>query len=646
MKKSSIPDGFEDTGTRQSGHIIIRCTKKVVVNDIEVQCTYKIRNCQNPAPHICRGVAPTPVEERRIDIMKDIACFIGKANLALITVEKDYFKEFMAALIKLGQENPTIPAEDPIPKVNRKNIRGEVIAVGNEELEKKMFNAHKQPAITISIDAGTLSHRHMIDFCITSPSLKPIFYKATTKQIAGVDEYMKTTESVLLELFQKYKINVVAIVTDNLPLQVIALSHWSPTSLLNTSSNEKIRKILFFPCLCHTTQLIVECTEEQDAMFASLNGTLRSMIQCLRTPYLRDLIGANCPEFVSTRWLSRMESISFILEKKDKLMKIIEEIESLEIPNKVKRNIILQCSEVNFSKIHTLGKLVYPFYVLIKIFEKNNGRQFLAIPCFEQLEEWINDQLRNEEMLEYHSTLTEFLNQLNVRKKKTMHWELLLASFVLTLPGRYWLRSKIINEHADSISIDKSELQYQFKKLRFDYQIEDDGNLDRIDVDYSEIEELPSENPEASEGAENEPEEGSIFAYRSITFDRINVPLPPSHSDGLFASIVETLKEVSIRISGKCETVEEAFCFYIFNEVLFKHFSRIKDIKSHPELGWLSEVLNTKLVELTNVALHILPVVSSETSVERCFSQQKQILSEIRLRTKDELANARFILAD
>ena len=108
MKKTNIPDGFEDTGQRKNGHIIIRCTKRVMIDGSEVQCIYTTRNCKNPAFHACRGVVTTPIEERRVDIMKDIAKFIGKANLSLNSVEQDYFSNFMKSLIEIGQGNPSV----------------------------------------------------------------------------------------------------------------------------------------------------------------------------------------------------------------------------------------------------------------------------------------------------------------------------------------------------------------------------------------------------------------------------------------------------------------------------------------------------------------------------------------------------------
>ena len=96
-----------------------------------------------------------------------------------------------------------------------------------------------------------------------------------------------------------------------------------------------------------------------------------------------------------------------------------------------------------FKFLHDFGRLCYQFYVAIKIFEKNNARQYLAVPVIEQIEENLEKQLDDESLYAYHSTVAEFKKQINIRKKKTMHWELLLSEFSLTPSGRLWLRKKI-----------------------------------------------------------------------------------------------------------------------------------------------------------------------------------------------------------
>ena len=79
------------------------------------------------------------------------------------------------------------------------------------------------------------------------------------------------------------------------------------------------------------------------------------------------------------------------------------------------------------------------FMSQLKFSKKITLSKYLAVPVIEQIEE----KLDHESLFAYYFTITEFKNQINIRKKKTMHWELLLSEFSLTPSGRLWLRKKI-----------------------------------------------------------------------------------------------------------------------------------------------------------------------------------------------------------
>ena len=68
--KSNIPKDYEYTGLKKSGHCIIRCTKKLLIGDEEVQCFHMIRNTQNPKPHVCYAKKTEITEDTKVDIKK------------------------------------------------------------------------------------------------------------------------------------------------------------------------------------------------------------------------------------------------------------------------------------------------------------------------------------------------------------------------------------------------------------------------------------------------------------------------------------------------------------------------------------------------------------------------------------------------
>ena len=281
----SIPEGFEDTGTKESGHTIIRCKKKLIIDGNEVQCTFTTRNTKQPKPHTCRAERFAAPE--KVDIMKEVAYFLGSANLSLSKVKEDFFTTFLKQLISYGQIHSTDPIDDLLPTMYPEKIRAEMIDLSKKKFDELIIQAREEPSVCLSLDAGTLSHRHLLDFVIISPSFKPIFYKAVEKTNITTEGYRNIVSEVLNELLNIHKVKVVAIVTDNLPVQITALAHWSPTSVLNTSNDHLIRKILFYPCLCHTTQLIVEDTEKEDSVFAGINGTMREMVTFLRSEKIK-----------------------------------------------------------------------------------------------------------------------------------------------------------------------------------------------------------------------------------------------------------------------------------------------------------------------------------------------------------------------
>lgn len=236
-------------------------------------------------------------------------------------------------------------------------------------------------------------------------------------------------------------------------------------------------------------------------------------------------------------------------------MNISDKIEDSDLSRDQKNLYFNLFTEKNFTAVEMLGKLAYPFYVLVKIFEKNNSRQYLVVPLYEMLEEHFNLLLQNNDIVEYHSTILEFLNQINVRKKKTLHWELLMASYSLTAQGRLWLRKLIAKTNPAAISITTREKRFEFKKIKLDYTIIDDGDLDRIEIDYD----MDERNEDGDFSAETlvtqeltRLESGSgdqTLQFRNVNISHTNVPLPPTHTSGVFSSIVETLKDVSRKIN-------------------------------------------------------------------------------------------------
>ena len=138
-----------------------------------------------------------------------------------------------------------------------------------------------------------------------------------------------------------------------------------------------------------------------------------------------------------------------------------------------------------------------------------------------------------------------------ILRKKEKILEIISSIDSLDIAGRLWLRKQILAEHNDSIAIDNKELQYQFKNLVLDYLVDDDENLDRIDVDFINEDDNSSSEGIINQSRVEQPVEdpNDIFSYRSVLLQHVNVPIPPSHSNGLFESVLFLTNFQSSKIS-------------------------------------------------------------------------------------------------
>lgn len=632
-KKVEVPKDFELLPERDNGHNIIRCTK-MIKNERDgttVQCGYTIRNCSNPKAHVCFPGESTTGDAQTL-LTQEIACFVGTADLPLQIVEEKYFTNFLKNVLEIGRKYHTAPSETLLPKLNRHSVRDALIQEARKKKEAQLSIRRQENVCSLTIDAGTLYSKHFIDFVISSRINQPFLYKAVEKYFVTLNDYKNITENILIELIEKHHIQVTSIVTDNLYVQVAALAHWYPQSIINTSSNSKIRKLFFFSCLCHTTELIVDSADKNCPEMANISKIVQEMVNLARIPKIATILKVKCPLIAPTRWLSRIDCINFILAKKANLLEICKNVDKLSLSSLQVENVKKTITEDNFTKILDFASIIYPFHVLIKIFEKDKSRQLLAVPLFSCLEESLQKKLNIEKFSAYRNILIALLQQIDLRKRKNMHWELLCAAYALTYEGRIWLRKQIKKGNSSALALTDEELRFSEKLPELDY---------KPPSSYVENEETDFYMETMINNLENS------LPITPENFEQLPVPqrdvLPPTHNSGVFKNITETLKEAAKRLGEDPGDIEETFADFIYLRNPQK-YNKIS--KMYPETFWQYFVLIPKYKAIVNVAIPILTAKASEACVERYFSKQKLVLNYLRLQSKEDLVNARFLLKE
>ena len=368
----------------------------------------------------------------------------------------------------------------------------------------------------------------------------------------------------------------------------------------------------------------------------NLTALLNNMVSLCRSPKITEILEAKCPIMVQTRWLSRIESIIFILSRKEKLLYYRNHCDELDLNTLQISKYSELFTEENFSFIEDLGSITFPFSVLIKIFESNKCRQFKAVPLFDHLQSFLTQLAQNERFVKYRDIFEEIFSQIDFRKRKSMHWELICAAYSLTFEGKIWLKKKIFEESPNLITLTDFEQEFNNELPDLLFNHKKMQGCQEADQDYF--------SETLAKSLDNE-----VFPRVVEKIEFAELPLnprdrvPKTHDLGLFNNIKETLRETAKRIGEDDRFIAEEFETFIFSP------SKEKDLgltKIFPENYWKGFVLMPKKKALVNAAAAILTVPASEASVERYFSKQKLVLNYLRLKSKEDLLNAKFQLRD
>lgn len=231
-------------------------------------------------------------------------------------------------LIKLFLAMPT-PKEP-----SRKTMREIMIRVAEADLKLAMKSYQKKKYISIAIDAGTVGHRHFLEFVIHQgdSSLKEL--PICTMNFTGSgskDDYCD-----MIITFFKEKLNglsghgiVASITSDMLPAQVAACSPLKEAPFMKNqvfldliksgAIAEELEKIWHIPCGCHASNNSFKATangKHKNQWFSQQVRDIKKLADDL------EAAGFSNPTTVDTRWLYIGEILAWVYHDDSRITEI------------------------------------------------------------------------------------------------------------------------------------------------------------------------------------------------------------------------------------------------------------------------------------------------------------------------------------
>jgi hypothetical protein len=641
--KILIPAGWEECGNK-NGHTYVRCTVK---NSMGIQCSHTLRIRKNLQPHqIPHLFVNTPLPPDRTtmdsiqdDIQKEIVQTFVKLNLPALAVENIALWDLVNKCIKIGQQNAQKPTNLLIPTLNRANFNTVLLSLADTATSYHLRILSGEFALSLALDGATFFGRHFIDLVILNTLLaKPFHFELLETGYKNLEHYGGAILT-LLEYLKSKKIHIRHIIGDNLPVQVAALAHFSSKSVLQNSQFKYIR---YWPCLCHSIQLIVTSVVKQNHLFYRMITDAESYAHILNNTGITEFIG-KCPLPVLTRWLSRMETISWLLSKKE----VLSNLHRISCSEEIKTELSSTFTEAAFQLLRVLAEILFPLTQLIKLFEDNKTPQYLAVPFFEQVQKTYNI-LRSSPMFEeYYSIIDDILHGFEVRKHETLDWNLIRTAYLLTPEGRGHFRKNLRTISSDLLQmpLDEVDLKYKPPKPLFSYRATATG------FHHHDEEALLEELKTWAEHLGLDPDEVlACHDHQDELLDGSDIPvLTFSPSDTLTHDLLDISSHL-LTVYGQdlglnddeLSLIPRQLLNWIYDQKIAEQIA--SQFPHAPVIVWNYFLNNLNLHIIARLAKSLLSVPASEAMVEREFSLQKRILTCLANRMKPTIINGRFRL--
>lgn len=698
LKREKYIDKYYKFVEYSGNYSYYKCKAMKYIDGIPFKCSYKNRKGRINLEHIHKWEEATNQNELDSEqtqsiseynlLMTKIMLLLGHFNLSFSVIESQIFWDLLEYVFKLGQKNHKISSETIIKKPCHSKLREQFIKVA-KHFHESQINAYSDlSAVALTLDGGTIQYGHFLDYAISSPlfDLKPYLYEADF-MANNTTEYIKSkTEEILNDLLKK-NIKVKSITGDNYPAQLYALSSWSKTALWKTTNNEEIKKIIFYPCFCHTLQLVADDVENNQQIKDCIS-IIDKVKKFINNKFSK--ITGKVPDEVDTRWFSHFNSLKFILRNADSIFnarnEMLKHLETKrdESSANERNELLLNIKEDEFELLFQYSDVMVPIYSATLYFDSNISKAVEIVPIVTQIEKHWETLLCNNAYKSFHQAIQTLLDRLNHRKFHLLDWPLLYLGYSLTPGGRVYAR-KILTKYGYKINEDKYDnstglnpfIRLKFKELGYKVKlnqiitekndpmnkeiasIDRNDNLFKVNDDDKEMNSIIKPLPDPSNEQNNlifmvgkiDPYfkfnvNRSIDDTKLLPFERKMKDLEFQYEPGHFLLLKNTLKSLCKRLgyNDKAEMVIDCYEFWIKSNVKkmdIRHYTKEDQFKIWKDLSLVSK--SWKI--LSEIAIHLFCAQGSETICERKISMQRLAITNRRQMSNEDLVEARFRLS-
>ena len=659
-RQAATPAGFSVVYDER-GQSRWRCTRTKFIQAYgEIRrCSYCDRKDRIKPNHVCQWRIPAADDrylklsdqgdndnsvERLLDhLAVEAAKFVGASSISAAVACSEAMRSLLVAVcqdaVDFARRNPRFTGDfdELIGKINPEVMRRAIESAGDDAYQVMCGELQKYRFVNLMIDAATVLNMKVVHSCFNNPfsGLAPVPFRSVEKRNGDwcEQDYASEIETAITCLLDAGLVPV-AICHDRLASQDSAIRH----VLERLAENPELSLIVDVPCMNHLLHNCLMSAKKACAPLDAVIGWLSDFAKRLRKDDGVRFLGAKCPLYPETRWLYIVDTISFILRHSER----VRTLRRLDWESSHHDRLQDQQYETDAEQASQIPRTVLDLYLILRplkaasqAFECEASRLSDVLPVFQCLMDWYRELIGNRRLGDDSSyeVLNELMTQFVARIEYLLPPET-WAAWTLTRAGRHFLR--VLN--AVSYSGPAIDIPVEFTENPVAADIrqflvtacENDGSSGTLQED--ECSNLESNNSLDNECAEFTDDQGvstSIAYLRQQIAVRRDQSLEQKLSIDLTAYAYEkSIATVEKFMKVLCPSVEgkDALDFWLYG----RRTSHEDVVLTIPDdfAMWQEAHKFEKLRALSEVALRLVSVGTSESDVERINSMHKFLVHE------------------
>ena len=247
-------------------------------------------------------------------------------NMPLSKIKSNPHINFITEIAKMGFElgrNTSISQDEFNQHFSDITISSSLLNQVGKDYFLYSLEPFKGSYASFQIDAGQINRNSILVFILWAHQRRkrPMIFELFQNFIGNLNNYRECVKTAI-EKAKEYNITIVGLVSDNLPVQIKAISHNSKKSIQNVYKESYLQSVVHFRCCNHLLALAFHDWLKINDPLTLYEKIIINIINVFKKKDLKKHFKKKIPQICVTRWYSPFNALQALYENRRHIIEL------------------------------------------------------------------------------------------------------------------------------------------------------------------------------------------------------------------------------------------------------------------------------------------------------------------------------------